>query len=493
MRHDLALYRSDQVRALDREAITGLGIDAYDLMQRAGQRVFQCVRARWPEAQSVTVCCGPGNNGGDGWVVARLALEAGWQVQVLAARSPDALEGVAKQAHLDYIKHPLATPVVEWAGQDIQGKVVVDALLGTGLTDAVAEPMSSMIERMNQSPSPVVAVDLPSGLLADTGCAMGPVVEADTTVTFIGLKRGLFTGKAGRYVGSLVFADLQLPDAVYASECPDAGLISFEGLRRALPQRVPDHHKGDSGRVLVVGGDDGMVGAPILAGLAALQTGAGWVELMGREALVHAAMAASPALMAQCADDVPALSQKVQAADVVALGPGLGLSDWSEALYTATLSAAKRLVLDADGLNCLAKAPSARSEWILTPHPGEAARLLGTDVEGVEKDRFDAARCLAKAHGAVVVLKGHGTLVADPEGRVSVCHRGTPAMASAGMGDALTGVVASLWAQGMNAFDAAQYGVLIHATAGEQAAQGKRQIVAPELIDSIAHVMSIDS
>lgn len=491
MRHDLALYRADQVRALDREAITGLGINGYELMKRAGQRVFQCIQARWPEARSATVCCGPGNNGGDGWVVARLALAAGWQVQVLVARSPDALNGAAKQAHLDYIKHPLATSAFEWAGQDMQGKVVVDALLGTGLTDAVAEPMSSMIERINQCPSPVVAVDLPSGLLADTGCAMGSVVEADLTVTFIGLKRGLFTGKAGRYVGSLVFADLQLPDAVYASEDPDAELISFERLERALPQRLPDHHKGDSGRVLVVGGDNGMVGAPILAGLAALQTGAGWVELMGREALVNAAMAASPALMAQCADDVPALSQKVRAADVVALGPGLGLSDWSEALYATTLSEAKRLVLDADGLNWLAKSPSARSEWILTPHPGEAARLLGTDVAGVENDRFNAARYLAKAHRAVVVLKGHGTLVADPEGRVSVCDRGTPAMASAGMGDALTGVVASLWAQGMGAFDAAQYGVLIHAAAGEQAAQGKRQIVAPQLIDSISQVMSL--
>lgn len=491
MRHNLALYRADQVRALDREAITGLGIDAYELMQCAGQRVFQCIRARWPEARSVTVCCGPGNNGGDGWVVARLALEAGWQVQVLAARSPDALKGAARQAHLDYIKYPSALPVFEWAGQDIQGKVVVDALLGTGLTDAVDEPMSSIIERINQSPSPVVAVDLPSGLLADTGCAMGSVVRADLTVTFIGLKRGLFTGKAGRYVGSLVFADLQLPDAVYASECPDAVLISFDGLHRALPKRVADHHKGHSGRVLVVGGDDGMVGAPILAGLAALQTGAGWVELMGREALVNAAMAASPALMAQCADDTPVLIKKVQVADVVALGPGLGLSDWSEALYTATLSEARRLVLDADGLNWLAKAPSTRSEWILTPHPGEAARLLNTDVDGVEKDRFNAARDLAKAHQAVVILKGHGTLVADPGGRVSVCDRGTPAMASAGMGDALTGVVASLWGQGMGAFDAAQYGVLIHAAAGEQAARGKRQIVAPQLIDCISHVMSV--
>lgn len=491
MRHDLALYRADQVRALDRVAIDELGLEAYELMQRAGERVFQCLRARWPEARSLTVCCGPGNNGGDGWVVARLALASGWRVQVLTAQSPESLKGAAQQAYLDYIKHSSADPNFEWADQDIEGEVVVDALLGTGLTRAVAEPMASIIERINQSAIPVISVDLPSGLLADTGCAPGAVVEADVTVTFIGLKRGLFTGKAGRYVGQLIFSTLELPEAVYASQSPDALLISAQGLGQALPKREVDHHKGNSGRVLVVGGDKGMLGAPILAGLAALQAGSGWVELVGQEALVVGALATSPALMAHGYQDKPWLIQKLESADVVALGPGLGLSQWSEVLYATTLAEAKRLVLDADGLNWLAQRPTTRSDWILTPHPGEAARLLQTDIATVERDRFEAAGELANRYQAVVVLKGYGTVIAEPSRRVAVCDRGTPAMASAGMGDALTGVIASLWGQGMSAFDAAQYGVFIHALAGELAARGKRQILAPQLIDQVSHVMAI--
>ncbi len=466
-------------------------MDAYALMQAAGQRVFQAIRARWPEQRSMTVCCGPGNNGGDGWVVARLALEAGWRVQALVTRSPADLTGAAKQAYQDYLKQPSAQQAMLWADQVIEGEVVVDALLGTGLSAAVTGQMASLIEGIHQSARPIVSVDLPSGLLADTGQALGAVVQADLTVTFIGLKRGLFTGRAGRYVGLLVFADLNLPEAVYASQPPDAELLSIHSCQRALPKRVPDQHKGHSGRVLVVGGDHGMLGAPILAGLAALQAGAGWVELMGRQALINGALAASPALMAHCDEDLEALSKRIQAADVVALGPGLGVSAWSRPRYETALSEAKCLVLDADGLNALAEAPIVRSNWILTPHPGEAARLLDTDVESIEKDRFHAVRCLADKYQAVVVLKGWGTLIAEPSGRVSLCDRGTPAMASAGMGDALTGVVASLWGQGMAAIEAARYGVLIHALAGERAAHGKRQITAPQLIDHISEVMMI--
>ncbi len=481
------------MRALDQVAIDEMGMDAYELMQRAGERVFQCLRARWPEARSLTVCCGPGNNGGDGWVVARLALASGWKVQVLTLQSPDALTGAAEQAYRDYIKDSSADPNFEWVDQAIEGEVVVDALLGTGLTRAVAEPMASLIERINQCPSPVISVDLPSGLLADTGRAPGAVVKADMTVTFIGLKRGLFTGQAGRYVGQLVFVTLDVPQAVYASQSPDARLISSHGLSQALPKRAVDHHKGNSGRVLVVGGDKGMLGAPILAGLGALQAGAGWVELVGQEALVAGALAASPALMAHGYYDKDWLIHKLESADVVALGPGLGQSEWSEVLYATTLAEANRLVLDADGLNWLAKEPTTRSDWVLTPHPGEAARLLQTEIATVERDRFEAVCELAERYQAVVVLKGYGSLIAEPSGSVAVCDRGTPAMATAGMGDALTGVIASLWAQGMSAFDAARYGVWIHAVAGETAARGKRQILAPELIDQISHVMNISN
>ena len=480
------LYRAEQVRELDRLAIEVHGIPGYELMNRAGAAAFRCLRERWPKARRITVCCGGGNNGGDGYVIARLAREAGLEVQLLAMKDPQDLRGDAARAAQDW---QACCGRVDEADAAIEGEVVVDALLGTGLDRAPADDWAELIERMNRSGCPILAVDIPSGLRADTGMPLGTTVRAELTVTFIGNKRGLYTGQAGRWCGERCFVDLETPAEIHAALAADATLLDAAELSELLPPRPADTHKGDLGHVLVVGGDTGMAGAPVLAGMAALRAGSGLVSLATRAG--HAALAVTrrPELMAHGAETLDELDVLIERAEVIALGPGLGQGEWSQALYRHSLASGLPLVVDADALNLLGASGGRAERWVLTPHPGEAARLLEASVAEVQADRFAAARELARRYQAVIVLKGHGSLIGDAQGRVDVCPYGSPAMASAGMGDALTGIIASLIGQGLDLFDAARCGVMIHALAGDAAASGRRQILATDLIEHLADVL----
>ena len=486
MRHDAALYRAEQVGELDRLAIAEHGIPGYTLMRRAGASVFRRLRTRWPEVRSLTVLCGGGNNGGDGYVVARLAREAGFEVQLFALVEPESLKGEAREAVRDW----QALDEAEARKDDaIAGGLIVDALLGTGLDRAPEGLFAELIERANASKVPVVAVDIPSGLSADTGQALEPCIRADLTVSFIGRKRGLYTAMAGDRVGELAFDDLEVPPEVGAGIEPDAALLDASLIKEKLAPRLKATHKGHLGRVLIIGGEDGFSGAPILSGRAALRAGSGLVTLASRSRAASAALAVQPELMAHDVADVDALMELVAASDVVALGPGLGRSSWAQSLWRAAITADRPLVLDADGLYWLSREPVSRSDWILTPHPGEAARLLETSIKAIEADRFAAARALARQYRATVVLKGWGTLIATPDGEVSVCPFGGPAMATAGMGDALTGIIASFLGQGIELETAGRLGVVVHALAGDRAARGRRQILASDLIDQLASVL----
>ncbi|MEE4295304.1 MAG: NAD(P)H-hydrate dehydratase [Wenzhouxiangella sp.] len=482
------LYRSEQVRALDQAAIAEHGIDGYRLMKRAGAKAFAVARAKWPEAGSMTVCCGAGNNGGDGYVIARLALEAGLAVQLIALKSPDELRDDAKQAAMDWLE---AGGAIEYPDTAIRGDLIVDALLGTGLDRPPKGTFAEMIAHVNGSSRPVLAVDVPSGLSADTGMPLEVSVMAEVTVSFIGNKRGLFTGQAARWCGDRLFFDLDTPATIHDVHTPDACLLDKQMLRQRLGTRLPDTHKGDLGHVVVVGGDEGMAGAPILAGQAALRTGSGLVSLATRQPHCAIAIAMQPELMAHATETLDALDDLLARAQVVALGPGLGKSEWSRAVWQRALSKNLPVVVDADALNLLADSdgPSLSDSAILTPHPGEAARLLGCAVSDIQADRFAAARALAKRYRAVTVLKGHGTLIVDPQERTAVCPYGNPGMATAGMGDALTGVIASFLGQGLETFDAACCGVVAHALAGDAAASGRRQILAGDLIDHLIDIL----
>ncbi|TVQ42102.1 MAG: NAD(P)H-hydrate dehydratase [Wenzhouxiangella sp.] len=480
------LYCAEQVRELDRLAIEEHGIPGYELMNRAGVAAFAALRQRWPQARSITICCGGGNNGGDGYVIARLAFQAGFDVQLLALKHPDSLSGDAARAAEDWRS---CCGAIGSAADPFSGELLVDALLGTGLDRAPEGDWADFIERMNRSGLPILAVDVPSGLKADTGMPLGPTVRAALTVTFIGNKRGLYTGRAGRWCGEVRYAGLDTPDGIHTVITADARLLETDDLALALPPRHPDTHKGDLGHVLVIGGDIGMAGAPVLAGRAALRAGSGLVSLATRAEHAGLALAVQPELMCHGVESLEALDVRIERADVLALGPGLGQSDWSQAVFRRALQAGKPLVVDADGLNLLAGQDDLAERWVLTPHPGEAARLLECTVGDIQRDRFAAVRALAQRYAAVVVLKGHGTLIAAADGTVDVCPYGNPAMASAGMGDALTGIIASLAGQGLDLFEAARCGVLAHALAGDAAAAGRRQILATDLIRALADVL----
>lgn len=480
------LYRAEQVRELDRQAIEHHGVPGYVLMNRAGDSVFRALRARWPEVRALTVCCGGGNNGGDGFIIARLAREAGLGVQLIALKNLDELAGDAARAARDWVQ---SGGQVESLNERLRGDVIVDALLGTGLDRPAEGDYARLIEHMNDAGQPVVAVDVPSGLNADTGMATGACVRADLTVSFIGRKCGLHSGQAGRWCGNQVFDDLRVPTAIYEAVQTDAFLLQEAMLQKWLPPRPADTHKGNLGHVLVIGGDKGMAGAAILTGRAALRCGSGLVSLATRAEHASVAIAVQPELMAHGVEDLPGLDALIERCDVIALGPGLGQSDWSKAVWLRAMQSGRGLVIDADGLNLLALQDLKLDRAILTPHPGEAARLLACPIDEIQRDRFAAVRRLAERYQATVVLKGHGSLVASADGAVAVCPYGNPAMATAGMGDALTGIIASLCGQGLTPFDAAAAGVMLHGLAGDLAARGRRQVLASDVIVALGEVL----
>ncbi len=477
-----ALYRAAQVRELDRRAIEVLGVSGATLMQRAGDAAYRLLRVRWPRARKIAVVCGPGNNGGDGYVVARLALADGCAPVLLhlgdlsAAGDAAAMRKACEDAGLKSALFDAA----QLRGCD----VIVDALLGTGLEREVSGPWRTAIETINNAGAPVIAIDVPSGLNADTGRVMGVAVRAQATVSFIGLKPGLFTGDGPSHTGDVFFDDLDVPPAAYKDVAPAAHRITPDNLHGLLAPRARSAHKGSFGHVLIVGGDRGMPGAVHLTGEAALRAGAGLVTLATHTSHSATVNAARPELIAFGISGPADLAPLLARARVIAVGPGLQRNGWGEKLFAAALEARRPLVVDADGLYWLAQEPVRRDEWVLTPHPGEAASLLGTSSDAIQTDRFAAARAIADKFGGVCVLKGAGTVVCSAGNETfDLCDAGNPGMASAGMGDVLTGVIAALLAQGLTPRDAARLGVWLHASAGDDAAKqgGEIGLVASDL------------
>jgi NAD(P)H-hydrate epimerase len=474
------VYSAAQVRAMDRHAIER-GVPGYTLMQRAGDAALACLRRNWPAAQRIAVLCGAGNNGGDGYVLARLARAAGFEVAVAALADPARLSGDAARAFADFTasggRH------AAFSGRTIPGAdVVVDALLGTGLVRPVAGELRACIESANASGRPVLSLDVPSGLDADSGQARGIAIVAARTITFVGLKSGLFLGAAREHVGALEFAGLGVPDSAREGVPPVLRRLDTAMLAAALPKRRRSAHKGDHGRVLIVGGH-AMAGAARLAGEAALRTGAGLVTVASTAAAASAILGRRPELIVHAATGAARLRPLLKSADAVAVGPGLGLDRRAKQLVEAVLASGKPVVVDADALTIASKRPRRRAQWILTPHPGEAARLLESKTATIQRDRLAALAAIQKRYGGTCVLKGAGTLVSSAQGAPWVCDRGNPGMATAGSGDVLSGIIAALLAAGADAELAAGAGVLLHAIAGDRAAaSGERGLIAGDLI-----------
>ncbi|KFN49031.1 bifunctional ADP-dependent NAD(P)H-hydrate dehydratase/NAD(P)H-hydrate epimerase [Arenimonas composti] len=477
----LPLYRAAQVRAMDELAIATLAVPAHELMTRAGRAAWELLRARWPAARRIGVVCGPGNNGGDGFVVARFAREAGHEVCVFAPPGMHPRTDAARQALADW--RAAGGRVVAFDGVLPEMDVWVDALYGTGLTRPPSEAAQGMIERINASRKPVLALDVPSGIDADTGHAAGAAVQATLTLSFIAAKCGLYTGMARDFDGEVLLHDLDLPADMFAAMTPAARLVVPGGLRRWLAPRHANAHKGEHGHVLCIGGEAGMGGAVRLCAEGALRTGVGLASVATRTSGVAALVAARPEAMTHAVEDAAALAPLLERATVLAVGPGLGQGAWGRSLLQAALDSGKPLVLDADALNLIVQSPRPLPQAILTPHPGEAARLLGIDNAAVQADRYAAAEALVQRYRAVVVLKGAGTIVAGPGQVPAVIGAGNPGMATGGMGDVLSGVIAALHAQGLSAFEAAVAGALLHSAAGDAAARigGQRGLLPSDL------------
>lgn len=480
------LYTAAQVRELDRVAIEDKGIPSITLMERAGAGAFNVLTTRYRDARKLVVVCGGGNNAGDGYVAARLAKENGLDVRVIALVDPGGLAGdagicAAKFMEVGAIEETVAP--ADFAGADL----IVDALLGTGLSRELSGRFAEAVRRVNASATPVLALDIPSGLNADTGHCMGVAIKADTTVTFIGLKRGLFTCDGPGCCGDILFNDLGAPGGIYAEVNAGARLIERSVITENLPVRPRRAHKGHYGHALIVGGDHGYLGAAVLAGSAAARVGSGLVTVATREEHASHLALFRPELMTRAVTSSRDLNPVLGKASVVAIGPGLGQSDWALDLFARVLETRLPLVVDADALNLLALEPQHRRNWVLTPHPGEAARLLAVTTKALQADRFGAIASIRDKFGGVVVLKGAGSLVMDGDGLIHVNTSGNPGMAGGGMGDVLTGIIAGLIAQGLGLGKAAATGVYLHGHAADvcAAGDGERGTLAGDLLPVI--------
>jgi NAD(P)H-hydrate epimerase len=480
------LYRADQMRELDRLAIEAAGIPGYTLMARAAGAAWAALRARWPQARRLIVLCGAGNNGGDGYVLARLARAEGREVRVLQLGDAGRIRGDALTARTAWLEAGGEVAVFDAAAL-APADILVDALLGTGFAGRLDAQWRGVIEAVNAAGVPVVAMDIPSGLHADTGHVADVAVRASLTVTFIARKPGLYMGAGPDCCGEILCADLEVPASVRRHVTPAARLHAAPPPGLLSGPRPRTAHKGYYGHVLVIGGDHGMAGAARMAGEAALRTGAGLVSVATRPE--HAALlgAGCAELMCHGVTGVRDLQPVLARASVIVIGPGLGRSDWAQALLGYVLTLDLPRVVDADALNLLARDPQPGMNCILTPHPGEAARLAGLDgAAAVQADRFTAAQTIAERHGGVVVLKGAGTVVLAPGQLPVVCAAGNPGMASGGMGDVLSGVLGALVAQGMRLPEAAVTGVCLHARAADRAAgAGERGMLARDVIAAL--------
>lgn len=458
-------------------------------MTRAGAAAVQEARQRYPHANRWQVICGAGNNGGDGYVVARLAAQEGIVVSVLTLVDPDKLSGDAATAWNDFAAEGGAA--MPWAGElDPAAELLVDGILGSGLEREVGGEFAAAVVAINAHSAPVLALDIPTGINGDTGNVLGCAVDADMTLTFVGLKSGLFLGDAPNFCGDIRFAGLDIPDQYRDGIAPAYQRIDEALLAEALGPRSRGAHKGDFGHVLVVGGGEGMPGAARLAAEAALRTGAGRVSIATHPS--HAAMlvATRPELMSHAIADNTALEPLLEKADVVVFGPGLGQSEWARELYDLVAVADQPAIWDADALNLLAIDRRSAENRVITPHPGEAATLLGCSAADIQANRPAALASLVEQYGGTAVLKGAGSLISS--GSVPyLCTSGNPGMASPGMGDVLTGIIAALIAQGLDPGQAAAVGVEVHARAGDRAATGgERGMMASDLMAELRAVLN---
>lgn len=499
------IYSKEQLQAWEQRWFAKANSD-YGLMQQAAwqmtQRIMRQLSQMWRHQPSlpVSVCvwCGAGNNGGDGWLIAAYLQQAGYQVCVFEVEPPRA--DSAQQAKQEALRQNVA--VYSNLNELAMTSVDIDALFGIGLSRELAEPYIEIINHFNHRSSYKVAVDIPSGLHADTGAILGAVVEADTTLTVLGYKAGLFTGQGKAYAGEVQLIDLIPQDDELQA------LAQLDDQKPILSPRKATGHKGTYGHVLIVGGDENMGGASIMSAESALASGAGKVTLLTHEKHHSAALTRCPNMMTlplPCSGELSLqeVERLTQGIDVIVIGMGLGRHAWGKKIWQSFSpflrdnNKFQSVVIDADGLYHLAtltqplpegEESSRHAHWYLTPHSGEAGRLLGMTADEVERDRIAAIYALKEKYGGNWLLKGAGSLSLDQDG-LSICALGNAGMATAGMGDTLAGMAGGLLAQLPEL--ALHEIVALHAAAGDLLAeQGERGLQAPQMLDVIKRVVN---
>lgn len=487
----MPIYQTQQIHEFETLAQERFSISGQVMMQRAGNAAFDFLLKRWPHTKKLAVFCGGGNNGGDGYVLAQLAHERGLKVSIWQVGHPDKMKEEARNVLEVCQKANLEINLFNEKADLDHPDVIVDAICGIGLHDNLRDDVVAAVKKMQRSKLPIFAIDVPTGIDADSGRILGAAVRATATITFIGLKLGLLTGNGIAYTGELVLSDLQLPSDLFTYVEPIAEKIHQSSYANYLRPRSRDWHKGLSGHVLIVGGAVGFSGAPRMAAEAALRVGAGLVSVATRPEHATVMNASCPEIMCHGVTDAEQLEPLIAHADVIVLGPGFGQSPWAKKLLMQVCATELPLVIDADGLNLLSEITLFRENWVLTPHPGEAARLINKTSQWVQEDRLAAIKEINKRYGGVCVLKGAGSLVLAPNSLPTLCDKGNPGMASAGMGDVLSGVIGGLIAQGIPLGDAAKLGVLIHAMAGDLAAkEGERGTVAMDLMPYLRRLVN---
>jgi ADP-dependent NAD(P)H-hydrate dehydratase / NAD(P)H-hydrate epimerase len=503
----MRVLNTEQMREADRRTIEDIGIPSIVLMENAGRQAVAAMEAAFEDLTSrrVGVICGRGNNGGDGFVVARTLVQRGVDTSVFLLGSVAEVRGDAR-TNLEVLGRIGLTVVEITSAQEWElhsselsdCDLMVDAILGTGFRGPLAGFLETVIADVNGLGVPIVAIDLPTGLSADSENLDGPAIEATMTVTLAAPKIPLVFPPADLHAGDLVIADIGIPlPLIDELEGPHLELLTRERMREIVPARTADSHKGDFGRVLIVAGSFGRSGAAHLAALGALRSGAGLVTVATPRSCVPIVAAMAPEYMTEPLDetaqgtvDYSAIDRLLDLqADVIAVGPGLGQAPGTAAFVHALLErAGVPLVLDADALNAFVGEPDrlvGRDEIdvIITPHPGEMARLLNVSIEAVQRDRVRHAREFAAAHRVHVVLKGHRTIVATPEGKTYVNLTGNAGMATGGTGDLLTGMIAAWFAQLLDAEAAAKLAVYVHGTAGDlaEADEGEVGLIAGDM------------
>jgi len=485
------VFSAEQVRTHEHSAAEQSAVSMYTLMERAGQAVFEQTIKHYPHAQDYVVLVGVGNNAGDGYIVASLAKQAGKHVTVIAAAPDKPLTGDALTAQKAWLA--VGGEISNYDPQTIKTTdIIIDGLLGTGLKSEVREPFTKLIKTANDSLAPIVAIDLPSGINADSGVVQGIAIQAELSVTFVGIKQGLVTGEGRAYAGKCEFADLGVGQAFIQLATPSAELINYD-TAQGLTKRQNNSHKGSHGKLLCVGGNAGIAGAIRLTSEAALRTGAGMVKVYTHPDSVLAISMGRPELMVTTTD----LDAALEWATCIAIGPGLGQDSWAKSTFETVIQHCvahnKAMVVDADALNLIAQqsSPISSKNTVFTPHPGEAARLLNCAISDVELNRYQSACKLAETYSTTCVLKGAGSIIANTT-KSWVCTDGNPALAVGGSGDVLTGVIAGLIAQGVTTEQAACFGVILHAKAGDIAAQrdGERGMLPSDLFAIVRELVN---